>query len=218
MLPLSTPRRKAKRSLEDEVHPELGTELSDFSAKKPRYHGDVSSPALASLNDYVAPVSRASITGEALLVPFRGQSSSSTRSNPCKSPRRSPRKSPQKASAVAVSTTRERLPLSWLDIAADVAREPSHAGVYASLRAAGPPEDSSVKDQVEVDIVRTDLGDADADTDQTRAALRHVLHAFARHDASTGYVQGTHAACHPPRAVHIGPFVPMTTPDKHSSP
>lgn len=81
---------------------------------------------------------------------------------------------------------------SWLDAATCAyLRQPDHRGLYASLCAAGPP-DVTTAEQIQIDIVRTDLGDglSDSELEVRREALRRVLQAFSLHDAQTGYVQG----------------------------
>lgn len=67
--------------------------------------------------------------------------------------------------------TRRHSPETWLALAGPAsAGNPEQEGVYDTLCAAGPPE-QAVTSQIEIDIVRTFLGD-DTDVDARRDALR----------------------------------------------
>jgi hypothetical protein len=137
------------------------------------------------------PVSQRSLSGAALLVPF-GRSSSGDDGAPATpggghglffSPR------------ATVAPTQQQ-PRSWLDYAKPQQQWHPEGGApqqptYAALVAAGPPERATAS-QIEVDIVRTNLGD-DGKVEARRDALRRVLHAFSHHDPTTGYVQGMDA-------------------------
>ena len=72
-------------------------------------------------------------------------------------------------------------------------REPPGQGLYARLCGAPLPL-AEVVEQIELDVVRTNVGEGEAgEAEARRAALRRVLLAWARHDSDTGYVQGMDA-------------------------
>lgn len=113
------------------------------------------------------PVSQRSLSGEALLVPFRRLDSYGSE--------------PRGSDSSSNSSSTE-----WLDVA-----RPIPGVTYQSLVAAGPL-DKPTASQIEVDIVRTNLGDGDG-VEAKREQLRRVLNAFSRHEPSIGYVQGMDA-------------------------
>ena len=95
----------------------------------------------------------------------------------------------------------------WLALSGAADARAQQPGLYGQLCLAPAPP-AAVLDQVELDLGRTDIrrsgslprrsapgeeAEAEAEEEELparREALRRVLHAFARHDPTTGYVQG----------------------------
>ena len=146
------------------------------------------------------PVAKSSVTGEALLVPFGGAAPRSAVPPPLTPAKMTPTTklseallmlgwgdSASKAPTAPATPVAQPNANTWLEIAARLAGE--NFGVYPALCAAGAPE-ATIAEQIEIDIVRTDLGDDSEQASSRRDVLRRVLHAFSRHDPATGYVQG----------------------------
>ena len=141
----------------------------------------------------VTPVA---VTGEALLVPFASPKPPPRAKLPSPPAKQTPTSKLSEA-LLALGWGESAPPApavapagidTWLEVATSLSLHQS--GVYASLCAAGPPE-VSLEEQIEIDIARTQLGDAgELIVNRRREALRRVLHAYTRYDPATGYVQG----------------------------
>jgi hypothetical protein len=186
---LGSPTKKLKRS----PSVQLIVPFRERFMSQPEADRVEQEPVARVASSPAVPVSRRSASGEALLVPFRRSASSDAASGAPKTPgsassRRTSTRTPVQGPAPASAPSKRKRDASWLDVVRRHMHE--RAGAYAALCTAGPPEDVAVVEQVEVDIVRTYLGDVESDVELRRDSLRRVLHAFCRHDAETGYVQG----------------------------